>query len=84
MGKTNPLNDGDLEEFVALQKSFTDSENSWSLSISELVEESWDLSVKNPNGEEEAVLREPSVIIEEIITLDKESERILASIQELL
>ncbi len=84
MGKTNPLNDGDLEELVELQKSFSDSDKSWSISVSELVEDTWDLSVKNPNGEDEVILRGPSVIIEEIIALDKESEEILESIQELL
>jgi type I restriction enzyme M protein len=84
MGKTNPLNDEDLKEFVALQKSFADSEQSWSKPVSELTEESWDLSVKNPNTPEEAPLREPSVIIEEIIALDKESEKILGRIQGLL
>ncbi len=82
MGKTNPLNDGDLKDFIALQKTFADSEQSWTVSVAELVEA--DLSVKNPNIPEEAPLREPSVIIEEIIALDKESEAILSSIQELL
>jgi type I restriction enzyme M protein len=42
----------------------------------------WDLSVKNPNAKEEAELREPKDIIAEIIALDKESEAILAKIQE--
>lgn len=40
--------------------------------------------MKNPNVEEEAVLREPTVIIEEIIALDKASEIILANIKQLL
>ena len=84
MGKTNPLNDKDLKEFVALQKSFADSEKSWSKPVSELTEEAWDLSVKNPNTPEEAPLREPSVIIEEMLALDKESDAILGRIQGLL
>jgi type I restriction enzyme M protein len=42
------------------------------------------LSVKNPNAIEEASLREPKAIIEEIMALDKESEAILASIQKVL
>jgi type I restriction enzyme M protein len=84
MGKTNPLNDKDLKEFVELQGSFAETEKSWSLSTTELNEATWDLSVKNPNAEEEAPLREPQVIIEEIIALDKESEAILGKIQELL
>src|SRR5258706_12421854 len=31
MGKTNPLNDADLAEFVKLQKTFADSTKSWSV-----------------------------------------------------
>jgi len=84
LGKTNPLNDNDLKEFIELQKGFADSAKSWSLATTELDEMSWDLSVKNPNQAEEAPLREPQAIIEEIIALDKESEAILGKIQELL
>ncbi len=84
MGKTNPLNDNDLKEFVDLQKSFVDSEKSWSLAISDIDESIYDLSIKNPNVEEEAPLREPKIIIKDIIALDKESEAILDKIQELL
>jgi type I restriction enzyme M protein len=84
MGKTNPLNDKDLLEFVELQSSFADSDNSWSLATNELDVTTWDLSAKNPNVAEEAALREPAEIIEEIIALDKESEAILVNIQELL
>jgi type I restriction enzyme M protein len=84
MGKTNPLNDKDLKEFVEYQSSFIGSEKSWSVEADTLDETTWDLSVKNPNVEEEAPLREPKAIIEEIIKLDKESEAILGKIQELL
>jgi type I restriction enzyme M protein len=84
MGKTNPLNDKDLAEFVELQKSFKDSDKSWSVAISDIDQSTYDLSVKNPNVEEAAPLREPKVIIDEIMALDKESEVILAKIQELL
>jgi type I restriction enzyme M protein len=31
LGKTNPLNDADLAEFVKLQKTFADSPKSWSV-----------------------------------------------------
>jgi len=84
LGKTNPLNDKDLAEFVELQKSFSDSDKSWSLAINDIDESTYDLSIKNPNVEEAAPLREPKVIIDDIIALDKESEAILAKIQELL
>ncbi|MFS1413675.1 type I restriction endonuclease subunit M [Vibrio sp. 10N.286.49.C2] len=83
MGKTNPLNDNDLKEFVTLQKTFSDSDKSWSLDVASL-DTSLDLSVKNPNVEEEVPLRKPSEIIEEIMTLDKESEAILMNVRGLL
>src|SRR5215217_2652873 len=34
LGKTNPLNDADLKEFIELQKTFADSPKSWSVDIS--------------------------------------------------
>ena len=33
LGKTNPLNDDDLREFIDLQASFSDSEKSWSIDV---------------------------------------------------
>jgi len=84
MGKTNPLNDNDLKDFVSQQKAFADTEQSWSIDVSDIDQSTYDLSVKNPNKNDEVILREPSEIIEEIMALDKESEAILSSIRELL
>jgi type I restriction enzyme M protein len=36
MGKTNPLNDNDLAEFIKLQKTFADSDKSWSVDVRSL------------------------------------------------
>ncbi|WP_288955425.1 N-6 DNA methylase [uncultured Polaribacter sp.] len=84
MGKTNPLNDKDMEEFVALQKTKTESEKSWTISVSELAEDTFDLSPKNPNTPEEAPLRSPEVILAEMETLDTETNSILNSIKALI
>jgi len=84
LGKTNPLNDNDLKAFVELQKSFADSEQSWSVCINDIDPKGFDLSVKNPNKAEEAPLRDPEVIINEIETLDAESEAILEGIRGIL
>lgn len=85
MGKTNPLNDADLAEFVALQKTFADSPKSWSVTTQALTEaEGYDLSVKNPNGTEEIAHRSPQAIMEEIAKLDAESAEVLAGIKALL
>ncbi len=89
LGKTNPLNDNDLKTFVELQAKFAkeskaDSEQSWSVNIQDVDPESFDLSVKNPFKAEEDPLRDPEVIINEIETLDKESEAILEGIRGML
>ncbi|MGD9730901.1 MAG: N-6 DNA methylase, partial [Desulfamplus sp.] len=80
LGKTNPLNENDLAEFVELQKTKSDSENSWSVGIKDIDPNTFDLSVKNPNKKEEAALRKPREIVEEMKALDKESADILESI----
>jgi len=84
LGKTNPLNEKDLAEFVELQKNFADSANSWSINVAEIDQSTFDLSVKNPNKKEEAALRSPQAILEEMKALDEESGEILNSILELL
>jgi type I restriction enzyme M protein len=73
MGKTNPLNDDDLAEFVELQKTFADSPKSWSVDVAASTPATFDLSVKNPNGGEEVALRSPQEIMDEIAALDAES-----------
>jgi type I restriction enzyme M protein len=84
MGKTNPLNDNDLVEFVALQKTFADSPKSWSVNASEIDQTTFDLAVKNPNGNEEVAHLSPQAIMEEIAKLDAESAEVLAGIKALL
>lgn len=84
LGKTNPLNDDDLKDFVARQASFEDTDNSWTVNIDDVDPETFDLSVKNPNKAEEEPLRDPEVIINEIETLDKDSEEILEGIRGML
>ncbi len=84
LGKTNALNDGDLEEFVKLQTEFTDSTNSWSIDLASLDTATYDLSMKNPNKPEEAALRDPLEIMDEIAALDAESAEILQGIRGML
>jgi len=84
LGKTNPLNDDDLQEFIELQADFKDSEKSWMVNAGDIDQDSFDLSVKNPNAPEEAPLREPQEILAEITKLDKESADVLQSISSLL
>jgi len=84
LGKTNPLNENDLADFVRRSVAKEESENSWTIEIKNIDQETYDLSIKNPNASEEAPLREPKVILEEMKALDKESESILKSIRDML
>jgi type I restriction enzyme M protein len=84
MGKTNPLNEKDLEEFIELQKKSTNSDLSWTVDVSTVNQETWDLSVKNPNGNDEVIHRSPVEIIAEIESLDAENQAILQRIKNLI
>lgn len=84
LGKTNPLNENDLADFVELQKTQADSQNSWSVDIKDISTTTFDLSAKNPNKKQEDNLRPPQEILAEIKRLDKESAEILNSIESLL
>ncbi len=81
LGKTSPLNDDDLVEFVKLQKTFADSEQSWTADVGDVDQKTFDLSVKNPNALEEAPIRLPEEILDEIEALDAEAADVLAGIR---
>jgi type I restriction enzyme M protein len=84
LGKTNPLNDDDLKEFVKLQATRADSPKSWSVDAASIDPATFDLSVKNPDGGEAVTHRSPQNILDEIAALDAESAEVLANIRELL
>jgi len=81
LGKTNPLNDKDLAEFITLQKTRANGEKSWQLNIADVDQTTYDLSVKNPNTPEEEPLRSPEAIIDDMLARDAETTAILAEIR---
>jgi len=90
MGKTNPLNDADLAEFIALQASRASADEgpvtkkSWNVDIRSLSPVEADLSVKNPAGGVAVVHRSPQDIMDEIAVLDVQSAEVLGNIKALL
>ncbi|WP_375211358.1 type I restriction-modification system subunit M [Hyphococcus sp.] len=84
MGKTNPLNDADLADFIEKQASFAEGSNSWSVAADTLDPATFDLTVRNPNAPEAEALRSPQEILDEIAALDAESAEILVRVRELL
>lgn len=84
MGKTNPLNERDLAEFVDLAKTQELGENSWCVDVEKLNTSTWDLTVNNPNRVETVDTRTPQEIIAEIEELDAQAALALQAIKELL
>jgi type I restriction enzyme M protein len=84
LGKTNPINDMDLVEFVDLQKNRGISDKSWVVPISTIDEVTWDLTPENPNKEDVAIVRPPKDVLEEIEILDGEILGLLKNIKALL
>jgi type I restriction enzyme M protein len=84
MGKTNPLNDADLAEFIELQKTKADSPKSWSVDAKNIDPATFDLSVKNPDSGEAIAHRSPQDVMDEIAVLDAESAAVLEKIRKLI
>jgi type I restriction enzyme M protein len=84
MGKTSPLNDDDLADFLKLQKKYADSDKSWTVNVKDLDQDTFDLSVKNPNAPEADPHRSPQEILDEIAALDAESATVLERVRGLL
>jgi len=80
LGKTNPLNIHDFDDFLAKYKTREVSENSWIVKVENIDQTSLDLGVKNPHNLEEE-LKSPMKILEDIRRIDREIVEILESIQ---
>lgn len=82
IGKTNPLNLKDLDEFRNLTIE-SKSENTWNVHIDEVNKDNYDLSVNNPNIEEET-LPQPEEILSELEHLQDESIRLFKLLKEMI
>ena len=79
--KTKPLIEDDLEEFLTLQKTKAESAHSWNLNVNDL-DDTCDLSVKNPDKVEVVDERTPPDILSTMINLSEESTALLKKIEE--
>ena len=84
LGKTNPLNQKDMAEFVQMSKTHEEGENSWIVDVNDINKDTYDLTVNNPNIVEEVDNRTPQEIITEIEQLDAKAAEALKAIKELL
>lgn len=72
LGKTAPLNEKDMADFLSKYKSRETSDHSWMVDIADINTETFDLGVKNPNEPETESLKSPAEILAEIKKIDKE------------
>ena len=79
LGKTNPLNDNDMVEFITLSKLRADSELSWSINSADIGTKTFDLTPRNPNRDNPVAHRTPEDVLDEIYDIDGETTRIAAS-----
>lgn len=77
--KTAPLTEKDMEDFMRLQETKEDSENSWSINVADLGTD-FDLSVKNPHKVVEVDERTPAEIVAELVALNEENAQLLNEI----
>jgi type I restriction enzyme M protein len=84
LGITNPLNEKDLEEFVALYKKRSNTENSWLINLKDVDTTNWDLTASNPNKKDTSDKRTPAQILAEIEKLDKEAAESITLIKKQL
>lgn len=80
LGKTNPLNIRDFDDFLAKYKTRETSENSWTVSIDDINKVTHDLSIKNPHEPEVEAQKTPAEILGDIKRLDQEIADTLESI----
>jgi type I restriction enzyme M protein len=78
--KTQPLTEDDLADFLKLQQTKADSENSWTLDVASLGED-YDLSVKNPHKVVEVDERTPAQILGSLWKLRDKSNDVMFQIQ---
>jgi type I restriction enzyme M protein len=84
LGKTNPLNDADMAEFLAFYPDRRESERSWTFRVADIDADTCDLSPTNPNLPAEEPLRKPAEILAEMERLDAETRGILGELKKLV
>ncbi len=84
LGKIDPLNDKDMEEFIALHKTKPITENSWFVDAKNLNNTGYKLYAKNPSRPEmHSEIREPEEILDEISIIYNENVSLLQEIIEI-
>jgi type I restriction enzyme M protein len=84
LGKTNSLNEKDLQELIELSKKQGESNNSRLVKVKDINKETYNLAVNNPNRKEITDNRTPEQILAEIEKLDSDVSKAILTIKKLL
>ena len=84
LGKSNPLSEKDLEQFISLQSEFLETKYSWNVNIKDIDKSNYDLSIKNPNIIETPNILKPEQILNSMEQLNLEENKIIKKIKEIL
>ena len=81
LGKTNPLNLADFDDFLAKYKTRETSDNSWTIAAQDINQSTYDLGVRNPHTPEAEALKSPAEILADIKSIDAEIAKIIDEIK---
>lgn len=84
LGKTTPLTDDDLADFVRCQKDRAITPSSWVVPVEAISSPLLDLSVRNPNSPTASEYPSPLEILEELSARDQEAVAAIERIRALL
>jgi type I restriction enzyme M protein len=84
LGKRNPLNIRDMQDFIAKQKDFELGDKSWFLNVSDIDSTTFMIDQKNPNKEDESIVPEPEIILEGLKDLESKRVSLLQNLAEVI
>lgn len=79
-----PIPGEQLSDFLAKQESHKKGENSWSVSVKELVKREYDLSARNPNRKDDYEHRPALELVQSIKTKEERIIELLTELEEML
>ncbi len=81
LGKTNPLNDADLADFLELHETLSDSPRSWSVDVADIDKQTYNLALKNPSELPAAAHQSTDDLMATIVMTAKELTDVVDSVR---
>jgi type I restriction enzyme M protein len=77
LGKTNPLDEEDLKDFVEQEKTKANTKKSWTVEIDYINKSNCNLTPNNPNRTDEVLIEEPNILFEKLNDLTYQSDKLI-------